>query len=187
MKHVLFAISYQLYHIHFNQFAIYLEPISQLPISHMTSNQCLFIFALCDSSPLQVQMFGEKFLKALRDRQLASVLSIEKVLSSWCIYASNASQWFTVKTSKKRIFATRHHGISKAEGSCGLLSNVTGMKLFGDLVLFFLSTCFAREFIWDLRSFISAWTITHYRCDQELSWIFRQVMKIYPLCNIDLM
>ena len=63
------------------------------------------------------------------------------------IYASNASQWFTVKTSKKRIFATRHHGISKAEGSCGLLSNVTGMKLFGDVVFFFRSTCFARVYL----------------------------------------
>lgn len=62
-------------------------------------------------------------------------------------YASNASQWFTVKTSKKRIFATRHHGISKAEGSCGLLSNVTGMKLFGDVVFFFRSTCFARVYL----------------------------------------
>ena len=92
-------------------------------------------------------MFGEKFLKALRDRQLASVLSIEKVLSSWCISMLRMHLNGSQSKRQKRGFATRHHGISKAEGSCGLLSNVTGMKLFGVVVFFFRSTCFARVYL----------------------------------------
>ena len=180
MKHVLFAISYQLYHIHFNQFAIYLEPISQLPISHM-------ITYLSDSSPLQVQMFGEKFLKALRDRQLASVLSIEKVLSSWCISMLRMHLNGSQSKIQKRGFLPRGiMALAKRRDRVGSWATSLAWN-YSEMLYSFFGPRVLLEFVWDLRSFISAWTITHDRCDQELSCIFRQVLKIYPLCNIDLM
>ncbi len=49
-----------------------------------------------------------------------------KVLSSWCICFECISMVHSQNVSKKIIFAMRHHGISKAEGSRSLLSNVTG-------------------------------------------------------------
>lgn len=103
------------------------------------------------------------------------------------IYASNASQWFTVKILQKRGFLPRGiMALAKRRDRVGSWATSLAWN-YSEMLYAFFCPRVLLEFIWDLRPFISAWTITHYRCDQELSCIFRQVLKIYPLCNIDIM